>query len=316
SAVTEVSGDAHDSLLFFTLATFTAPPTIFKYNLGTKQTTEYFKPQIDFKSDEYETEQVFCTSKDGTKVPIFITHKKGIKMDGNNPCFLFGYGGFDLHYAPEFRTDRAVFLEAGGVYAVANMRGGDEYGEKWHLAGTKCNKQNVFDDFIAAAQYLIDNKYTNSQKLAVHGRSNGGLLIGAVETERPDLFKVCIPMVGVLDMLRYQQFTIGKAWSSDYGLSSNEEEFHCLYKYSPLHNVKRTSYPATLITTGDHDDRVVPAHSFKFAATMQENQLGDNPVLIRIDHNAGHGGGKPTEKQIEEYTDMWSFVFFNLGMNY
>ncbi len=247
---------------------------------------------------------------------MFITHKKGIKLDGNNPCFIFGYGGFTSHYSPEFRTDRAVFLESGGIYCVANIRGGDEYGETWHQGGIKCNKQNVFDDFIAAAEYMIAEKYTSKEKLAVQGRSNGGLLIGAVETQRPDLFKVCIPMVGVMDMLRYDKFTIGRAWSSDYGLSENEEEFKCLYKYSPLHRIKETAYPATLITTGDHDDRVVPAHSFKFAATMQAKQQGDNPVLIRIDKNAGHGSGKPTDKQIEEFADIWAFVFYNLGMTY
>lgn len=315
-AVSELSCDKSDSLVFIGISTFTAPGSIFKYNMNTKQTSLYFKPNIDFKSEDYETKQVFYPSKDGTKIPMFITHKKGIKLDGNNPCFIFGYGGFNSHYAPDFRIDRAVFLEAGGVYCVANIRGGDEYGEKWHEGGIKCNKQNVFDDFIAAGEYLIAEKYTSKEKLAVQGRSNGGLLIGAVETQRPDLFKVCIPMVGVMDMLRYHKFTIGRAWSSDYGLSENEEEFKCLYKYSPLHNIKETSYPATLITTGDHDDRVVPAHSFKFAATMQANQKGDQPILIRIDKNAGHGSGKPTEKQIDEFTDIWAFVFYNLGMDY
>jgi prolyl oligopeptidase len=315
-SVNALSGDRKDSLLFIGVATFTGPPSLFKYNLETNVSTLYFRPTIDFKSDEYETEQVFYPGKDGTKVPMFLTHKKGIKLDGNNPCFIFGYGGFNSHYSPEFRIDRAVFLEAGGIYAVANIRGGDEYGEKWHEAGILCNKQNVFDDFIAAAEYLIAQKYTSSEKLAVQGRSNGGLLIGAVETQRPDLFKVCIPMVGVMDMLRYHKFTIGRAWSSDYGLSENKEQFECLRKYSPLHNIKPAHYPATLVTTGDHDDRVVPAHSFKFAATLQENQQGDQPVLIRIDKNAGHGSGKPTEKQIEEFTDIWAFVFYNLGMNY
>ncbi len=316
-AVSELSSSVKDSLVFIGMATFTAPPSIYKYNLQTKQTTLHFKPEVDFKSEEYETKQLFFTSKDGvTKVPMFVTHKKGIKLDGNNPCFMFGYGGFNAHYGPEFRTDRAVFLEAGGVYAVVNMRGGDEYGEKWHQGGILCNKQNVFDDFIAAAEFLIVEKYTSREKLAVQGRSNGGLLIGACETQRPDLFRVCIPMVGVMDMLRYHKFTIGRYWASDYGLSENEDEFKCLYKYSPLHNIKAASYPATLITTGDHDDRVVPAHSFKFAATIQEHQQGDNPVLIRIDKNAGHGSGKPTDKQIEEYADIWAFTFYNLGMTY
>ncbi len=315
-SVTELSTHKKDSLVFMTIGTFTAPPSTFKYNLNTGKTALFFQPKCDFKSDDFETEQVFFTSKDGTKVPMFVTHKKGIAMDGNNPTFLFGYGGFNSHYSPEFRIDRCVFLESGGIYAVANIRGGDEYGEKWHQGGILCNKQNVFDDFIAASEFLISQKYTNKDKLAVTGRSNGGLLIGAVETQRPDLFQVCIPQVGVLDMLRYHKFTIGRAWASDYGLSENEEQFKCLMAYSPLHNVKKAEYPATLITTGDHDDRVVPAHSFKFAATMQENQTGKEPVMIRIDKNAGHGAGKPTDKQIEEWADIWAFVFFNLGMNY
>ena len=315
-AVTELSTHKKDSLVFMTIGTFTAPPSTYKYNLNTGKTELYFQPKCDFKSDDYETEQVFFTSKDGTKVPMFVTHKKGIVMDGNNPAFLFGYGGFNSHYSPEFRIDRCVFLESGGIYAVANIRGGDEYGEKWHQGGILCNKQNVFDDFIYAAQYLIDQKYTNKDKLAITGRSNGGLLIGACETQRPDLFQVCIPQVGVMDMLRYHRFTIGRAWSSDYGLSENEEQFKCLMAYSPLHNIKETEYPATLVTTGDHDDRVVPAHSFKFAATMQANQKGTEPVMIRIDKNAGHGAGKPTTKQIEEWADIWSFVFYNLGMTY
>ena len=312
----ELSGHRKDSLVFFSVSRFTAPPSIFKYNLLTNQTSLYSQPKINFDSEAYETKQVKYKSKDGTMVPMFITHKKGLKLDGTNPCFMFGYGGFSSHYGPEFRIDRAVFLEAGGVYAVAGIRGGNDYGEEWHEAGIKCKKQNVFDDFIAGGEFLIAQGYTSKEKLAVQGRSNGGLLIGAVMTQRPDLFKVCIPMVGVLDMLRYHKFTIGRYWASDYGLSENEEEFKCLYKYSPLHNVKAASYPATLITTGDHDDRVVPAHSFKFAATLQENQKGNNPVLIRIDKNAGHGSGKPTDKQIEEAADIWAFVFSNLGMSY
>jgi prolyl oligopeptidase len=275
-----------------------------------------FKPKIDFKSEDYVTEQIFYESKDGTKIPMFITRKKDVTMNGNNPCFLFGYGGFNISYTPEFRIDRAVFLEAGGIYAVANIRGGGEYGEDWHKAGTKCKKQNVFDDFIFAAKYLVEKRFTNRDKLAIHGRSNGGLLIGAVMTQEPSIAKVAIPTVGVLDMLRFHKFTIGRAWSVDYGNSDNKEEFECLYKYSPLHNLKKISYPATLILTGDHDDRVVPAHSFKFAATLQENNSGMNPSLIRIDVNAGHGGGKPTSKQIDEFGDMWSFVFYNLNMNY
>ncbi len=311
-----LSGSKKDSLLFYNVVSYTAPASIYKYNVLTKTTSLYQKPNIDFNSDDYETKQVFVPGKDGTKIPMFITHKKGIKLDGTNPCFLFGYGGFNISYTPEFRIDRAVFLEAGGVYAVANMRGGGEYGEEWHKAGTKCQKQNVFDDYIAAAEYLVKENYTNKEKLAIHGRSNGGLLIGAVMTQRPDLCKVCIPQVGVLDMLRYHRFTIGRAWSTDYGLSENQDEFKCLYAYSPLHNVKKVEYPATLIVTGDHDDRVVPAHSFKFAATLQANQQGKNPVLIRIDTNGGHGSGKPTMQQIEEYSDIWAFVFENLGVKY
>jgi prolyl oligopeptidase len=311
-----LDSDKDDSLAFFSYNTFTAPASIYKYNIVTDQLSVWFKPQIDFKSDDYETKQVFYTSKDGTKVPMFITHKKGIQLDGNNPCFLFGYGGFNSYYSPEFRIDRAVFLENGGIYAIPGLRGGGDYGEDWHKAGTKCQKQNVFDDFIAAAEYLIKEKYTSSEKLAIHGRSNGGLLVGAVMTQRPDLAKVAIPTVGVLDMLRYHKFTIGWAWASDYGTSADENEFKCLLKYSPLHNVKEAEYPATLVTTGDHDDRVVPAHSFKFIATLQEKQKGPNPVLVRIDTNAGHGAGKPTSKQIEEYSDIWSFVFYNLGMKY
>lgn len=311
-----LSTDKDDSLAFFSYNTFTAPASIYQYSLKSKNMNQTFKPSIDFKTDDYETNQVFYTSKDGTKVPMFITHKKGIKLDGNNPCFLFGYGGFNSYYAPEFRIDRAVFLEQGGVYAVPGIRGGGEYGEDWHKAGIKCKKQNVFDDFIAAAEYLIKEKYTSSAKLAINGRSNGGLLIGALMTQRPDLCKVAIPTVGVLDMLRYHKFTIGWAWASDYGTSENKEEFDCLLKYSPLHNVKSAEYPATLVTTGDHDDRVVPAHSFKFIATLQEHQKGSNPTLVRIDVNAGHGAGKPTAKQIEEAADIWSFVFYNLGVDY
>lgn len=314
--VDALDSDKDDSLAFFSYNTFTAPASIYKYNIVTNKMDVWFKPTIDFKSDDFETKQVFYTSKDGTKIPMFITHKKGIKLDGTNPCFLFGYGGFNSYYSPEFRIDRAVFLENGGIYAIPGLRGGGDYGEEWHKAGTKCQKQNVFDDFIAAAEYLVKEKYTSHNKLAIHGRSNGGLLIGAVMTQRPDIAKVAIPTVGVLDMLRYHKFTIGWAWATDYGTSENKEEFDCLIKYSPLHNVKEQEYPATLVTTGDHDDRVVPAHSFKFIATLQEKQKGSNPVLIRIDTNAGHGAGKPTTKQIEEYSDIWSFVFYNLGMNY
>ncbi len=313
--IDDLSTSDNDNLAFYLRATFTAPPAVYVYNIQENATQLFFKPKTDFKSEEYETKQVFFTSKDGTKVPMFITSKKGIELNGNNPCFVFGYGGFNLYYAPEYRTDRALFLEAGGIYCVPGIRGGGDYGEDWHKAGTKCKKQNVFDDFMAACDYLVTEKYTSHEKLAIHGRSNGGLLIGAVMTERPDIAKVCIPTVGVLDMLRFHLFTIGRAWCVDYGCSDNKAEFACLYKYSPLHHVKKTNYPATLILTGDHDDRVVPAHSFKFAAALQEYQTGNEPVIIRIDKNAGHGAGKPTAKQIDEFGDMWSFVFYNLGVD-
>lgn len=305
-----------DALVFFSYSTFTAPSIVYKYDLTSDKLDTWFTPSVDFKSEEYETKQVFYPSKDGTKVPMFITCKKGLQLDGNNPCYLYGYGGFNAIYTPAFRPDCAIFLENGGIYAIPGVRGGGDYGEDWHKAGIKCKKQNVFDDFIAAAEYLIKEKYTSSAKLAINGRSNGGLLIGAVMTQRPDLAKVAIPTVGVLDMLRYHKFTIGWAWASDYGTSADEEEYKCLIKYSPLHNVKEVEYPATLVTTGDHDDRVVPAHSFKFISTLQEKQKGSNPVLIRIDTNAGHGSGKPTSKQIDEFSDIWSFVFYNLGMTY
>lgn len=312
--VDEINASKKDSVLFYSFVNYITPFTIYKYNVNTNQSSVHFKPQVDFKSDEYETKQVFYPSKDGTKIPMFITHKKGIKMDGTNPCFLYGYGGFNISNTPRFSTTNIIFLEQGGIYAVANLRGGGEYGEEWHKNGTKCNKQNVFDDFIAAAEYLFNEKYTSSEKLAIHGRSNGGLLVGATMTQRPDLAKVALPGVGVLDMLRYQKFTIGWAWATDYGTSDNQEEYNCLIKYSPLHNVKKVAYPATMVLTGDHDDRVVPAHSFKFAATLQENHTGKTPMLIRIDVNAGHGAGKPTSKLIEEQADVWSFVFQNLGV--
>lgn len=311
----EMHADRPNKFFTFSVVQFTSPPKNYYYDMVSGQSIEWFKPQMSFKSDEYVTKQVFYTSKDGTKIPMFITHKKDLVLTGTTPCFLYAYGGFNISITPEFRIDRALFLEAGGIYAVANLRGGGEYGEEWHKDGTKCNKQNVFDDFIAAANYLVENKYTSHEKLAIHGRSNGGLLIGAVMTQRPDIAKVALPTVGVLDMLRFHKFTIGRAWSVDYGNSENKDEFNCLIKYSPLHNVKKTAYPATMVLTGDHDDRVVPAHSFKFAATLQENVIGSNPALIRIDVNAGHGAGKPTSKQIDEFGDMWSFVFYNLGMN-
>ena len=314
--VNGVNSSREEENAMYSVVSYTSPEEVYFYDMRAGVSRRIFKPNCSFESSKYETKQVFYKSKDGTKVSMFITHKKGIELNGSNPCFVFGYGGFNVSYTPEFRIDRAVFLETGGIYCVPNLRGGGEYEEEWHINGTKCKKQNVFDDFIAACDYLVENKYTSHEKLAIHGRSNGGLLIGAVITQRPDIAKVAIPTVGVLDMLRFHLFTIGRAWTVDYGCSENKEEFECLYKYSPLHNVKKVSYPATLVLTGDHDDRVVPAHSFKFVATLQKNNTGKNPTLIRVDVNAGHGAGKPTDKQIAEFADMWSFVFFNLGMNY
>ncbi|HNV99419.1 MAG TPA: prolyl oligopeptidase family serine peptidase, partial [Chitinophagales bacterium] len=278
----------------------------------------YKKADIKFNSSDYEMKQVFYTSTDGTKVPMFIVHKKGLKLDGSNPCLLYGYGGFNISITPGFSISRATLLEQGFVYAVANIRGGGEYGEEWHKAAMFEKKQNVFDDFIAAAEYLIDNKYTSNKKLAIQGRSNGGLLVGACMTQRPDLFAVALPGVGVMDMLRYHKFTVGWGWAVEYGCAdSSKEAFDYLYKYSPLHNIKPgTKYPATLVTTADHDDRVVPAHSFKFAAALQAAQAGDAPCLIRIDTNAGHGAGKPLAKQIEEDADWISFTMWNTGIKH
>lgn len=309
------NADKDETFASYSIVSFTSPEQSFLLNTETWESQAVFKPEMKFNSEDYVTEQVFYSSKDGTKIPMFITHRKDVVPNENTPCFVFGYGGFNISLAPEFRIDRAVFLEAGGIYCVPNIRGGGEYGEEWHLAGTKCKKQNVFDDFIAACDFLVAQKFTSYKKMAIHGRSNGGLLIGAVITQRPDICKVAIPTVGVLDMLRFHLFTIGRAWTVDYGSSENLNEFDCLIKYSPYHNLKPSEYPATLILTGDHDDRVVPAHSFKFAAALQENNKGSEPSLIRIDVNAGHGAGKPTSKQIEEFADMWSFVFYNLKMN-
>jgi len=309
---------AHDSLdyFFYSITSFTRPSEIYRFEFASGKQEAYRKSKLNFNPDDYTTEQVFYTSKDGTQIPMFLVHKKGIVKDGNNPCFLYGYGGFNISVTPSFKVERMAFLEKGGIYAVANIRGGGEYGEDWHRAGTLLNKQNVFDDFIAAAEYLNSSGYTNSTKLAVHGRSNGGLLIGAMITQRPDLFKVAIPTVGVLDMLRYHKFTIGWAWATDYGTSQDSTQFKYLLKYSPLHNVRKTNYPAVLVTTADHDDRVVPAHSFKFISTLQQNQMGPLPTLIRIDVNAGHGAGKPVSMQINEFGDIWAFVFYNLGMKF
>ena len=309
-------GKRYDTETFYSFTSFTTPATIYRYDMVSGESTVYRQPQVDFNPADYETKQVFYSSKDGTNVPMFITHKKGIQLDGNNPTYLYGYGGFNVSLTPSFSVGVLVWMEMGGVYAVPNLRGGGEYGEEWHQAGTKLNKQNVFDDFIAAAEWLIANKYTSSEKLAIGGGSNGGLLVGACMTQRPDLFGAALPAVGVLDMLRFHKFTIGWAWTSDYGSSENPEEFKALYAYSPLHNLKPgTSYPATMITTADHDDRVVPAHSFKFAAALQAAHAGEKPVLIRIETKAGHGAGKPTTKIIEESADKWAFLVRSLDMN-
>lgn len=307
-------GEKDDKFVFYTFTSFTFPPTIYRYDIASRKSTVFRAPEVDFKPADYETKQVFYTSKDGTKVPMFLTYKKGLKLDGTNPTLLYGYGGFNISLPPSFSPLRIPFLEQGGVYAQANLRGGSEYGEKWHEQGMKLKKQNVFDDFIAAAEYLIAQKYTSSAKLAVQGGSNGGLLVGAVMNQRPDLFRVAIPQVGVMDMLRFHKFTIGWNWIADYGSSDNAEEFKALYAYSPIQNIKPgLNYPATLITTADHDDRVVPAHSFKYAATLQEVYKGKNPVLIRIDTNSGHGASN-TKKNIETTADIYSFIFWNMGV--
>lgn len=309
-------GKRYDIETFYSFTSFTIPNTIYRYNLVTGETSIYRQPNVDFNPDDYETQQIFYPSKDGTLIPMFITAKKGIELNGNNPTILYGYGGFNISLTPSFSISRLVWLEMGGVYAIANLRGGGEYGEDWHQAGTKLRKQNVFDDFIAAAEWLIEKGYTSASKLAIMGGSNGGLLVGACMTQRPDLFAAALPAVGVLDMLRFHKFTIGWAWCSDYGSPENPEEFQTLYTYSPLHNLKPgTPYPATLITTADHDDRVVPAHSFKFAAALQENHVGENPVLIRIETKAGHGAGKPTTKMIEEIADQFAFLKRVLDIN-
>jgi prolyl oligopeptidase len=309
-------GDRGDTSTYFTFSSFAVPPSIFRYDLVSGESELYFQPDIDFDPAAYETRQVFYRSKDGTRVPMFITHRKGLKLDGANPTLLYGYGGFNISLEPGFRVSRLAWLEMGGIYAVANLRGGGEYGRAWHEAGKKMNKQNVFDDFIAAAQYLIDEGYTSSEKLAIQGGSNGGLLVGAVMTQRPDLFAVALPAVGVMDMLRFDAFTAGRYWTDDYGSATESEEmFRYLRGYSPYHNlVDGTEYPATLVTTADTDDRVVPGHSFKFAARLQEAHRGENPVLIRIETRAGHGGGKPTWMQIEELADVYAFAARHLGV--
>ena len=309
-------GKRDDTETFYSFTSFTAPPTIYRYNLVTDESTLFRQPQVDFNPDDYETRQVFYSSKDGTQVPMFITHKKGLKLDGTNPTYLYAYGGFGISLTPSFSVGSLVWMELGGVFALPNLRGGGEYGEDWHQAGTKLKKQNVFDDFIAAGEWLIANGYTSSSKLAIAGGSNGGLLVGACMTQRPDLFAAALPAVGVLDMLRFHKFTIGWAWMSEYGSPEDPEEFKALYAYSPLHQLKsETAYPATLITTADHDDRVVPAHSFKFAAALQAAHSGSHPVLIRIETKAGHGAGKPTAKVIEEIVDKWAFLVKTLDFS-
>lgn len=312
------SGEKGDNECYYTFTSFTVPGTIYRYDIDKNSSSLYSKPDVKFDIDDYVSEQIFFESKDGTRIPMFITYKKGLKRNGKNPVFLYGYGGFYISLTPGFSAMRIPFLEKGGIYAQVNLRGGGEYGEEWHSAGTKMNKQNVFDDFIAAAEYLIDKKYTCSERIAIVGGSNGGLLVGACMTQRPELFKVAIPQVGVMDMLRYHKFTIGWNWASDYGTSDDSKEmFDYLRGYSPLHNLREgVSYPATLVTTADHDDRVVPAHSFKFAARLQECHNGKEPVLIRIDTKAGHGGGKPMSMVLEEQADIYSFILYNMGLKY
>ena len=312
------SGERGQKECFYSFASFTVPGTIYQYDMAQNKSTVYTEPKVKFDLGKYTTEQVFFISKDGTHVPMFLTYRKGLKHNGKNPVLIYGYGGFNISLSPSFSSMRIPFLENGGIYVQVNLRGGSEYGEEWHVAGTKMQKQNVFDDFISAAEWLVTNSFTSKDHIAIMGGSNGGLLVGACVTQRPDLFKVCIPQVGVMDMLRYHKFTIGWNWAPDYGTSEDSKEmFEYLYSYSPLHNLKKgVSYPATLVTTADHDDRVVPAHSFKFAATLQECQGGTAPVLIRIDSKAGHGGGKPLAKQLEEQADIYSFIMWNLGMKF
>ena len=311
-------GEKDRKEVFFYFSSFTVPGSIYQYDLATNTNKVYVSPKVKFNESDYVSEQVFYPSKDGTRIPLFITYKKGLKRNGKNPVYLYGYGGFNIAMPPHFSSNRIPFLEIGGIYAQACLRGGSEYGEEWHLAGTKMNKQNVFDDFISAGEWLIKNKYTSKDYLAIVGGSNGGLLVGACMTQRPDLFKVCIPEVGVMDMLRYHKFTIGWNWAPDYGTSADSKEmFEYLKGYSPLHNLRPgTHYPATLITTADHDDRVVPAHSFKFAATLQADNAGNTPTLIRIDTKAGHGSGKPLSKQLEEQADIYGFILYNMGLKY
>lgn len=308
------NGEKDDKFVFYTFTSITFPPTIYRYDIASGKSTVFRRPEVKFNPEDYTTEQVFYPSKDGTKIPMFITYKKGLEMNGKNPTILYGYGGFNISSNPSFSAGRITWLEQGGIFCLANLRGGSEYGEKWHEAGMRFKKQNVFDDFIWAAEYLIDKKYTSKDFLAVQGGSNGGLLVGTVINQRPELFKVAIPQVGVMDMLRYQKFTIGWNWIAEYGSSDSAADFTNLYKYSPMHNIKPgINYPATIITTADHDDRVVPAHSFKYAATLQEHYKGTNPALIKIDVNSGHGASN-LKKSLETAADIYSFTFYNMGL--
>jgi prolyl oligopeptidase len=312
--VSGFSGEKDDKFTFYSLSNFTNPSAIYKYDIASGKSEIWEKSKLAFDPNDFETKQIFFKSKDGTKVPMFIVHKKGLDLNGKNPTLLYGYGGFNIPLTPSFNPSRILLLENDGIFVMANLRGGNEYGEKWHQGGMLENKQNVFDDFIAAAEYLTKNGYTNSENLGIIGRSNGGLLVGACMTQRPDLFKVCFPSVGVLDMLRYHKFTIGWGWAVEYGSSEDPKQFDYLYKYSPLHNIKKTKYPSTLIITADHDDRVVPAHSFKFGATLQANQGGEKPILVRIDTKAGHGAGRSLTKTIDEDADIYSFFFHEIGL--
>lgn len=315
-SVSSIESSVKSSEVFYTFSSFTVPSTVYTYDLGNKGSEVYFQPDLDFDASKYETKQIFYEAKDGIKIPMFIVHKKGLKLNGKIPTLLYAYGGFNVSLTPYFRTDRLVWLENGGVFALANIRGGGEYGENWHKAGMQLNKQNVFDDFIAASEYLINNEYTNPEKLTIQGGSNGGLLIGAVVNQRPELYQVAFPEVGVMDMLRYHQFTIGWAWEEEYGSSKDSIHFQNLYSYSPLHNIKSDAdYPAIMVITADHDDRVVPAHSFKYIATLQEKYDGSNPVLARIQTKAGHGSGKPKSVRIQEAADKWAFAFYNMDIN-
>jgi prolyl oligopeptidase len=313
-SVSDVKSSPNSNDAFFTFKSFTIAPTVYKYDVVENKLEEYFKPELNFDSDQYETKQVFFESKDGIKIPMFIVHKKGLKLDGNNPTLLYAYGGFNVSMLPRFKVDRLVWLENNGVFAMPNIRGGGEYGENWHKSGIRLNKQNVFDDYIAASEYLISELYTSPKKLVAQGGSNGGLLIGAVVNQRPDLYSVAFPEVGVMDMLRFQQFTIGWAWVNEYGSSDDAIQFENLYNYSPIHNIKEgVDYPSVMVITADHDDRVVPAHSFKYIATLQDMYNGDNPVMIRIQTKAGHSAGKPTSMRIEESSDKWAFAFYNMS---